>query len=102
MGLLQQDQFDAPILAAVAGGRPLAEVKRMANTIIERTSRRMSHRDFKLELEIDHIDLIESPRDDDQPQAVRRQDGLKSICDLPFAHDAHLDAERRKMVKSTA
>ena len=54
-------KFDAPVLAAVMGGRSLAEVKRMANTIIEEKKPAwMSYRDFKLEpLEIDHIDLIE-------------------------------------------
>lgn len=95
-------KFDAPILAAVAGGRPLAEVKRMANTIIEENKPAwMSYRDFKLEpLEIDHIDLIEvAPGVMINLKLYAARMGLKSICDLPFAHDAHLDAEQRKMVK---
>lgn len=95
-------KFDAPILAAVAGGRPLAEVKRMANTIIEENKPAwMSYRDFKLEpLEIDHIDLIEvAPGVMINLKLYAARMGLKSICDLPFAHDAHLDADQRKMVK---
>ncbi len=95
-------KFDAPILAAVSGGRPLAEVKRMANTIIEEKKPAwMSYRDFKLEpLEIDHIDLIEvAPGVMINLKLYAARMGLKSICDLPFAHDAHLDADQRKMVK---
>lgn len=95
-------KFDAPILAAVSGGRPLAEVKRMANTIIEENKPAwMSYRDFKLEpLEIDHIDLIEvAPGVMINLKLYAARMGLKSICDLPFAHDAHLDADQRKMVK---
>ena len=95
-------KFDAPVLAAVMGGRSLAEVKRMANTIIEEKKPAwMSYRDFKLEpLEIDHIDLIEvAPGVMINLKLYAARMGLKSITDLPFAHDAHLTAADRAMVK---
>ena len=95
-------KFDAPVLAAVMGGRSLAEVKRMANTIIEEKKPAwMSYRDFKLEpLEIDHIDLIEvAPGVMINLKLYAARMGLKSITDLPFAHDTHLTAADREMVK---
>lgn len=95
-------KFDAPVLAAVMGGRSLAEVKRMANTIIEEKKPAwMSYRDFKLEpLDIDHIDLIEvAPGVMINLKLYAARMGLKSIVDLPFAHDAHLTPADRAMVK---
>lgn len=95
-------KFDAPVLAAVMGGRSLAEVKRMANTIIEEKKPAwMSYRDFKLEpLDIDHIDLIEvAPGVMINLKLYAARMGLKSIVDLPFAHDAHLTPADRAMIK---
>ena len=49
-------RFDAPVIAAVLAGRPLTEVKRMANRLIaDNVPAWMIYRDYALEpLEIDH------------------------------------------------
>ena len=94
-------KFDAPVLSAVMQGRDLADVKRMANEIItDRKPAWMSARDYQLEpLDIDHIDLMETaPGVMISLKLYAARLGLKSIVDLPFEHDAILDAKQREMV----
>jgi hypothetical protein len=94
-------RFDAPVLAAVLGGRDLGDVKRMANEIITNNKAAwMSYRDYQLEmLDFDHIDLIEpAPGVMISLKLYAARMGLKSIVDLPFEHDAHLDEQQREMV----
>lgn len=91
-------RFDAPIVAAVLGGRPLSEVKRMGNAIIEENKPEwMSYRDFNLErLDIDHIDLIDvAPGVMINLKLYGARMGVKSITDLPYKHDQILNAEER-------
>ena len=91
-------RFDAPILAAVLGGRSIPEVKRMANRIIEENKPAwMTHRDENLErLDIDHIDLIEvAPGVMINLKLYGARMGVKSITDLPYKHDQILNAEER-------
>jgi len=94
-------KFDAPVLAAVMGGRDLASVKRMANEIItESKPAWMSYRDYQIEmLDIDHIDLMETaPGVMVSLKLYAARLGLKSIVDLPFEHDTILDEKQREMV----
>jgi len=94
-------RFDAPVLAAVLGGRSLSEVKRMANEII--TSNKapwMSYRDYLLEpLTFDHIDLIEvAPGVMVNLKLYSARMGMKSLIDLPYRHDTKLTEEQRAVV----
>lgn len=94
-------KFDAPLLSAVMQGRDLADVKRMANEIIaENKPAWQSYRDYQLApLDIDHIDLMETaPGVMISLKLYAARLGLKSIVDLPFEHDAILDAKQREMV----
>lgn len=94
-------KFDAPVLSAVMQGRDIADVKRMANEIItDRKPAWMSARDYQLEpLDIDHIDLTETaPGVMISLKLYAARLGLKSIVDLPFEHDAILDAKQREVV----
>ena len=94
-------RFDAPVLAAVLGGRSLSEVKRMANDIIEQNKPAwMSYRDYLLEpLGFDHIDLIEvAPGVMVNLKLYSARMGMKSLIDLPYHHDTKLTTEQREVV----
>lgn len=93
-------KFDAPVIAAFLAGRPVREIKAIANSIIDGEMQPWEvERRFGLKIpKFDHIDLIEVA-----PSFV----GLKSygarmhmpwLKDLPYAHDAELGPEERKMV----
>lgn len=90
-------KFDAPVIAAVLAGRPLTEVKRMANRLItESIPSWMIYRDYALEpLEIDHIDLIEvAPGVMISLKTYQARMQMRTIRDLPFEHDAEMDFEK--------
>lgn len=91
-------KFDAPVIAAVLADRPLTEVKRMANRLInENIPPWMIYRDYALEpLDIDHIDLIEvAPGVMISLKLYQARMQMKTIRDLPFHHDEEMDFEKR-------
>jgi hypothetical protein len=89
-------KFDAPVIAAVLTGRPLTEVKRMANRLItEGIPPWQIYRDYSLEpLEIDHVDLFEvAPGVMVSLKTYQARMKMKTIRDLPFEHDATLTSD---------
>ena len=91
-------RFDAPVIAAVLGGRPTSDAKRLANSIIEENKPEwMTYRDANLErMDFDHIDLIEpAPGVMVNLKLYAARMGLKSITDLPYKHDHILTPEQR-------
>lgn len=96
------EKFDLPVLAAVVSGRPLTEVKRMANRMItEGMPPWMVYRDYALERfdNLDHIDLFEvAPGVQISLKLYMARMGMPTIQDLPFEHDTALDFDQMGVV----
>lgn len=84
-------KFDVPIALAAAGGASVAELKRMANEIVESNKPAwMSYRDYGLELpeDFDQIDIIEvAPGVIVSLKLYGGRMASPSLIDMPFHHE---------------
>ena len=97
------DSFDMPVTAAILAGKSEAEVKRIANTIIEQEiSPWKAYRQFGLvKPKTDHIDLIEvrvpaSRLLDDRATIRSARRPVPALSDHPRSEVAAGDAHLRK------
>lgn len=96
------NSFDIPLAIAAAGGRSVAELKAMANDIINnRKPAWMTMRDYGLEYPegLDTVDLIEvAPGVMVSLKLYGGRMGSPSLVDMPFHHDAWLDEDQAEVL----